>query len=106
MARANGDAPPHQQPRQHSLSVSADPVAIVAMHQVHSAGVNSSAELEQPVIRIAIPIDYQRDGPGFTFLDGDGVSPSSRNGRQWHVGTRQFAEDTAPPADMWRDWAI
>ena len=76
------------------------------MHQVHSAGVNSSAQLEQPVIRMAIPIDYQRDGPGFTFLEGDGVSPSSRNGRQWHVGTRQFAEDTAPPADMWRDWAI
>ena len=66
----------------------------------------SSAELEQPVIRMAIPIDYQRDGPGFTYLDGDGVSPSSRNGRQWHVGTRQFAEDTAPPADMWRGWAI
>ena len=52
---------------------------------------------------MVVPCDYQKDG--LTYLD----SPTSNPGphQQWWVGTRQFAEDTAPdPDDLWRDWAI
>jgi hypothetical protein len=70
---------------------------------MHSGGINRSASLERPVLRLIVPCDYQRDG--FTFFDDlvDGPGPS----HQWWVDTRNFREDVPPtPDNIWDGWAF
>lgn len=70
---------------------------------MHSGGINRSASLERPVLRLIVPCDYQRDG--FTFFDDlvDGPGPS----HQWWVDTRNFREDVLPtPDNIWEGWAF
>lgn len=67
---------------------------------VHSAGVNDSLVAnDQPVVRLAVPVDYQNDR-GYTFYEDEERGPGEKI--QWWVDTRCFREDIPPTADnMW-----
>jgi hypothetical protein len=70
---------------------------------MHSGGINRSANLEHPVLRLIVPCDYQQDG--FTFFDNlvEGPGPC----HQWWVDTRSFREDVPPtPDNIWKGWAF
>ncbi len=70
---------------------------------IHSAGVNYSAETDQPRIRYAIPCDFQKSG--YTFYDDDDLGPGDKH--QWWVDTRHFREDPVPTStNMWDDWLV
>ena len=70
---------------------------------IHSAGVNYSAETNEPRIRYVIPCDFQKSG--YTFYDDDDLGPGTK--QQWWVDTRHFREDPAPSlTNMWDDWVI
>jgi hypothetical protein len=70
---------------------------------LHSGGINSSADRDQPVLRLIVPCDYQRDD--FTFYDNlvDGPGPV----HQWWCDTRNFHEDPiATPENIWDGWTF
>ena len=70
---------------------------------LHSAGINRSAENGQPIVRIIIPCDFQRDGR--TYVDDEQFGPGETY--QWWIDTRNFLEDEAATAkNIWKDWAI
>ncbi|MEM7365109.1 MAG: phytanoyl-CoA dioxygenase family protein [Pseudomonadota bacterium] len=67
---------------------------------VHSAGVNESLSTHhKPVVRLAVPVDYQNDR-NYTFYEDEERGPGEKV--QWWVDTRCFKEDVPPTADnMW-----
>ena len=70
---------------------------------IHSGGVNRSAELGSPALRLIVPCDYQRADR--TFYDDlvEGPGPN----HQWWVDTRHFKEDIPSTADnIWEGWAF
>ncbi len=71
---------------------------------LHSAGVNQSfVDGGEPVVRVVVPCDFQKDGR--SYYDDDDVGPGARV--QWWVDTRNFREDVAPtPDNVWADWAL
>lgn len=70
---------------------------------LHSAGVNYSAEEKNPVVRILIPCDYQREG--LSYYDDLQYGPGPLY--QYWVDTRNFREDVAATRDnMWSNWNI
>ena len=70
---------------------------------LHSAGINHSAEIGKPLVRVIIPCDFQRDD--LTYVDDERFGPSENY--QWWIDTRNFKEDSPPNADnVWDDWAI
>ena len=70
---------------------------------IHSAGVNQSIDLGEPVVRIIVPCDYQLAGQ--TYVDDLEFGPGPVY--QWWVDTRNFAEDSVSTAEnMWDSWAI
>lgn len=70
---------------------------------IHSAGVNYSAESNDPRIRYVIPCDFQQTG--FTFYDDDDLGPGMTH--QWWVDTRNYREDPKPThSNIWDQWVI
>lgn len=70
---------------------------------LHSAGINLSAESDNPLVRVIVPCDYQRDDR--TYFDDNQFGPGADY--QWWVDTRNFREDVAPTENnLWSDWAI
>ena len=70
---------------------------------IHSTGVNHSAELGRPLLRLVVPCDYQRDGD--TWFDDVDYGPGSD--RQWWIDTRNFREDVPATTDnIWDGWAF
>jgi hypothetical protein len=70
---------------------------------VHGAGVNYSADHDQPVVRYIVPCEYQRDGLTSYFNLSHGPAPN----RQWWVDTRNFREDVPTTEDnVWDGWAF
>tara|TARA_Y100000588_G_scaffold395242_1_gene521739 strand:+ start:15360 stop:16349 length:990 start_codon:yes stop_codon:yes gene_type:complete len=70
---------------------------------IHSTGVNHSAELGRPILRLVVPCDYQRDGR--TWFDDDEFGPGAE--KQWWIDARNFREDEPATADnMWDAWAF
>ena len=70
---------------------------------LHSAGVNYSAEMGHPRVRIVVPCDFQRDG--HTFFPDERYGPGERE--QWWVDSRNYREDVPPtPDNLWSDWAL
>lgn len=70
---------------------------------IHSAGVNRSVELGDPVVRVIVPCDYQLTGQ--TYVDDLEFGPGPVY--QWWVDTRNFTEDTTSTTEnMWSSWAI
>jgi hypothetical protein len=70
---------------------------------IHSGGVNRSAELDRPALRLIVPCDYQRADR--TFYDNliEGPGPN----HQWWVDTRNYKEDVPPtPDNIWDAWAF
>lgn len=85
------------------LSGQAGDVIFWHPHLMHSGGINRSANLERPVLRLIVPCDYQRDG--FTFFDDlvEGPGPC----HQWWIDTRSFREDIpSTPDNIWDGWAF
>ena len=82
-----------------------EPGDVVFWHPrlMHSAGVNYSAETNEPRVRFVIPCDFQRDG--FRYFDDDEAGPGEK--AQWWVCTRHIEEDVRPTENnMWDDWVI
>ena len=70
---------------------------------IHSAGVNNSAKRGEPLVRVVIPVDYQR--AGMTYWDDLEYGPGPDY--QYWVDTRNYEEDVAAtPTNMWDRWAI
>jgi len=70
---------------------------------IHSPGINRSAELGNPAMRLIVPCDYQQDG--LTLYEDPERGPGWE--RQWWVDTRNHREDLpATPDNMWDDWAF
>jgi hypothetical protein len=70
---------------------------------LHSSGVNFSAEMGKPMVRVIIPCDFQR--PNRDYFDDTQFGPGEDY--QWWIDTRNDTADTPPTADnMWDDWAI
>ena len=70
---------------------------------LHSTGMNLSARLGRPIVRLIVPCDYQLDG-GTWFEDPD-FGPG--RDRQWWIDTRNFREDApATPGNLWDGWAF
>ena len=72
---------------------------------VHSAGVNNSlVDHHSPVIRLAVPLDYQNNR-NYTFFEDEERGPGEKI--QWWVDTRCFEEDEPPtPENMWNAYAF
>lgn len=70
---------------------------------LHSSGVNFSAEMGKPMVRVIIPCDFQR--PGRDYFDDTKFGPGEDY--QWWIDTRNDTADNPPtPDNMWDDWAI
>lgn len=70
---------------------------------LHSGGINHSADQEQPVPRLIVPCDYQREDR--TFFD-DLVNGPGPN-HQWWIDTRNFHEDVpSTPDNIWDEWVF
>ena len=70
---------------------------------IHAAGVNYSSEMDEPIVRILTPIDYQRDGE--TYVDDLEFGPGPKY--QWWIDTRNVLEDVASsPDNLWHGWAF
>jgi hypothetical protein len=70
---------------------------------LHSAGVNHSADLGRPILRLVVPCDYQR--ADLTFFDDLEYGPGPNH--QWWVDTRNFREDVVPTKDnIWHGWVF
>ncbi len=70
---------------------------------LHSAGVNHSAEMKNPVVRVVIPCDYQR--AGLSYFDDLQHGPGPMY--QYWVDTRNFREDVPATLDnMWSNWNV
>ncbi len=70
---------------------------------LHSAGVNYSAEGDQPTVRLVVPCDYQC--AGYSYFDDDEYGPGEKY--QWWVDTRNFREDVpATAGNIWSGWAF
>ena len=70
---------------------------------LHSAGINHSAEWDEPLVRVIVPCDYQQDH--HTYFDDDEFGPGPDY--QWWVDTRNFREDVAPSkVNLWSHWGI
>ena len=70
---------------------------------IHSAGVNYSATTNHPMVRILVPIDYQRADQ--TYIDDLEYGPGPLY--QFWVDTRNVAEDVpSTPDNMWTEWGI
>jgi hypothetical protein len=87
------------------VELSGQPGDVIFWHPqlMHSGGINRSANLERPVLRLIVPCDYQRDGS--TFYDNlvEGPGPC----HQWWVDTRSFREDVPPtPDNVWDGWTF
>lgn len=68
---------------------------------LHSAGINHSAELGRPLLRIVVPCDYQLTGRD--YFDDKEFGPGEDY--MWWIDTRNFKEDVPPKAEnMWADW--
>lgn len=87
------------------IELSGKPGDVIYWHPrlLHSGGINQTADLGKPNLRIIVPCDYQKDG--FTFFDDPVGGPGPNH--QWWVDTRNFREDApATPDNMWDGWAI
>ena len=70
---------------------------------VHSAGVNYSADVDHPTVRVVVPCDYQR--AGMTYFDDEEYGPGEKY--QWWVDTRNYREDVPATGDnIWEGWAV
>ena len=70
---------------------------------VHSAGVNYSAEGDQPTVRVVVPCDYQR--ANMTYFDDEEYGPGEKY--QWWVDTRNYREDIPTTEDnICTGWAV
>ncbi len=70
---------------------------------LHSAGINQSAELGRPMVRVIVPCDFQIAGRD--YYDDDDFGPGEDY--QWWIDTRNYQSDVPPTGDnMWDDWAI
>jgi hypothetical protein len=70
---------------------------------IHSPGINRSAELGKPTMRLIVPCDYQRDG--LTLFDDAERGPGPE--RQWWIDTRNHREDVpSTPNNIWHGWAF
>ena len=70
---------------------------------IHSAGVNYSAEDDDPRVRFVVPCDFQH--AELDFYDDEKLGPGENV--QWWVTTRHFREDIAPTAEnLWHDWSF
>ena len=70
---------------------------------IHSVGVNYSAIDSKPLVRVIVPIDYQRAGE--TYVDDLEFGPGPRY--QWWLDTRNVLEDVvATPSNLWHGWGI
>ena len=85
------------------FSGSAGDVVFWHPRTLHSAGVNYSADGPSPMVRLAVPCDYER--AGLTYFDDDEYGPGEKF--QWWVDTRNFREDVPATADnIWHNWAV
>ena len=87
------------------LEFTGSPGDVIFWHPraLHSAGINRSAELGEPMVRPIIPCDFQRGG--LTYIDEPDFGPGEAF--QWWVDTRNVIEDVPPTAgNIWADWAI
>ena len=70
---------------------------------LHSAGVNYSAEGDDPRVRLIVPCDFER--AGLTYFNDDEYGPGEKF--QWWVDTRNFREDVPATEDnIWHNWAV
>ena len=70
---------------------------------MHSAGVNYSAQGDQPTLRVIVPCDYQR--ANMTYFDDEEYGPGEKY--QWWVDTRNYREDIATTEDnICTGWAV
>ena len=68
---------------------------------LHSPGINHSADLGRPILRLIVPCDYQREDR--TLFDDLEYGPGPKY--QWWVDTRNFREDVPPTSDnIWHGW--
>ena len=87
------------------LEFSGDAGDVVFWHPrvLHSAGINHSADLGNPMLRLIVPCDYQREDR--TLFDDLDYGPGSKY--QWWIDTRNFREDVPATADnIWDDWVF
>jgi hypothetical protein len=87
------------------LEIFGEPGDVIFWHPrlLHSAGINHSAESDDPILRLIVPCDYQRSG--HTLYDDETFGPGSTY--QWWVDTRNFREDVPATAEnIWDGWVF